>query len=63
MERHYEDPLEWGVMATASGHASTQSGILFDRWSCMCLSDAIAEADLPQPFSLIPALEQQLKFG
>lgn len=44
LERHYEDPLEWGVMATASGFVGTAAGVLRDRFDCMDIVQAVTEA-------------------
>ena len=45
LERHYEDPLEWGVMAAASGANSEASAILFDQFSdAMDLVQAVKDA-------------------
>ena len=61
MEIHYEDPLEWGVMAQAAGHVNTASNALQDRWACMTLCESILGASLPLPLaSVILPLEQQL---
>ena len=50
MERHYEDPLEWGVMATASGHSNKAVNILRDRFVCMDLVQAVSDAGLRHLF-------------
>jgi hypothetical protein len=44
LERHYEDPLEWGVMATASGRSDKAVNILRDRFACMDLVQEVNDA-------------------